>query len=90
MPDVNADMFEATGSSASSFDLLDNKGIHLVRAIDVVSAVAIEQREASLLGMETGQPILQRDRTTWDDQGRLAKWSRAFFKAKSQYDLKLR
>ncbi|NPV77710.1 MAG: GntR family transcriptional regulator [Anaerolineae bacterium] len=90
MPDVTPDMFEATGSAASSFDLMDNKGIHLARAVDIVSAVPVEKREAELLGMVEGQPILQRDRHTWDDQGRLAKWSRAFFKAKSQYEMKLR
>jgi GntR family transcriptional regulator len=90
MPEVNADMFEAKGAAASSFDLLDKSGIHLVKGEDIVSAVAIEKREAGLLNMKEGDPILQRDRTTWDDKGRLAKWSRAFFKAKSQYDLALR
>ncbi len=90
MPDVTPDMFEATGAAASTFDLMDNKGIHLARAVDIVSAVPVEKREAELLGMVEGQPILQRDRHTWDDQGRLAKWSRAFFKAKSQYEMKLR
>lgn len=90
LPDVKQEMFEATGSAASSFDLLDKKGIHLSRAVDVVSAVALEQREAELLNLEIGQPILQRDRHTWDEQGRLAKWSRAFFKAKSQYEMMLR
>lgn len=90
MPDVTPDMFEATGAAASSFDLMDNRGIHLARAVDIVSAIKIEAREAELLGLEAGDPILQRDRTTWDDQGRLAKWSRAFFKASSKYEMSLR
>jgi len=90
MPDVSESMFEATGADASTFDLMDKSGIHLAKAADIVSAVKLEKREAELLDMEEGEPILQRERWTWDDQGRLAKWSRAFFKAKSRYEMNLR
>lgn len=90
IPDVTPEMFEGTGEAASSFDLLDKKGIHLTRAVDIVSAVVVQEREAALLRMKEGEPILQRDRTTWDDRNRLAKWSRALFRAKSQYEMKLR
>lgn len=91
VPGVSKEMFEGKGADQSSFDLLEKKfDIRLTRAVDVVAAVPVGKREAELLGMEEGDPILLRERTTWDERGRLAKWSRAFFKARSQYEMALR
>ncbi|MGQ9594227.1 MAG: GntR family transcriptional regulator [Anaerolineae bacterium] len=91
VPGVTKKMFEGKGADQSSFDLLEKKfGIRLERAVDIVAAVPVGKREAELLAMEEGEPILLRERTTWDEKGRLAKWSRAFFKARSQYELELR
>lgn len=91
VPGVNKEMFMGKGSKQSSFDLLDKQfSIRLMRAIDVVAAVPVRPREAALLAMEEGAPILLRERTTYDDQERLAKWSRAFFKTWSQYEMALR
>jgi len=91
VPGVTKEMFEGKGADQSSFDLLEKKfEIRLTRAVDVVAAVPVGKREADLLEMEEGEPILLRERTTWDEKGRLAKWSRAFFKARSQYEMALR
>lgn len=63
------------------FDLLEKKfDIRLERAVDIAAAVPVGKREAELLAMEEGEPILLRERTTWDEKGRPAKWSRAFLK----------
>lgn len=91
VPGITQEMFEGKGKKQSSFDLLDKQfGIHLMRAVDVVVAVPVRPREARLLHMAAGTPILLRERTTYDDQERLAKWSRAFFKTRSQYEMALR
>ena len=36
--------------------------------------------EASLLGVDTGLPMLLVHRTAWDDDGRIVEWTRSVFR----------
>jgi GntR family transcriptional regulator len=90
MPGVNKEMFESGGAGQSSFSVMQKKyGLTPHRAVDELTVGAIQEREADLLGMEPGTPILLRFRITYSDEGVPIKCSRALWKLKAGYEMSL-
>jgi GntR family transcriptional regulator len=90
MPGVNKEMFESGGAAQSSFSVMQKKyGLKPHRATDELTVTALEEREADLLGMEQGTPILLRFRITYSDEGVPIKCSRALWKLKAGYEMPL-
>jgi GntR family transcriptional regulator len=90
MPGVSKEMFEAGGAGQSSFAVMQKKyGLKPHRAVDELTVTAIQEREAKLLGMERGTPILLRFRITYSDEGTPIKCSRALWKLKAGYEMSL-
>ena len=87
-PGITADMFMGGGAGQSSFKVMQEKfGLKSARAVDEVTVVAIEKREAELLNMEEGTPVLLRFRLTLSDKGVPIKGSRAIYKFKAGYEM---
>ena len=55
-------------------------GIHLASVEDVVETALADPLEASLLGVDTGLPILLVHRTARDADGRVVEWTRSVFR----------
>jgi len=55
-------------------------GIEIAAVEDVVETALADPVEASLLGVDTGLPMLLVHRTGWDDNGRIVEWTRSFFR----------
>lgn len=90
MPGVSKEMFESGGAGQSSFAVMQKKyGLKPHRATDELTVTAIEEREATLLGMEPGTPTLLRFRITYSDEGVPIKCSRALWKLKAGYEMPL-
>jgi GntR family transcriptional regulator len=90
MPGVTKEMFEVGGAGQSSFEVMQKEyGLKPHRAVDELTVVAIEEREASLLGMQSGTPILLRFRITYSEGGVPIKCSRALWKLKAGYEMPL-
>jgi GntR family transcriptional regulator len=90
MPGVTKQMFEIGGAGQSSFEVMQKEyGLKPHRAVDELTVTAIEEREASLLGMEPATPILLRFRITYSDGGVPIKCSRALWKLKAGYEMPL-
>jgi GntR family transcriptional regulator len=90
MPGVSKEMFEKKDAAQSSFDVMQKKfGLKPKRAVDELTVVAVEKREAELLGMEEGTPILLRFRITYSDEDAPIKCSRAVWKFKAGYQMAL-
>lgn len=66
LPGIQRSDFKETGREQSTYYVVQEKfGIPLVKAIDLMSAVPLDEREAKLLGLDTGMPALLRARTTF-------------------------
>ncbi len=90
MPGVTKEMFEVGGAGQSSFEVMQKEyGLKPHRAVDELTVTAIEEREARLLVMEPGTPILLRFRITYSDEGVPIKCSRALWKLKAGYAMPL-
>jgi len=87
-PGMTAEMFTGGGEGQSSFKIMQEKfGLIPHRAVDEVTVAAIEAREAELLDMEAGTPVLLRFRLTLSDKGIPIKGSRAIYKFKAGYEM---
>jgi GntR family transcriptional regulator len=87
-PGANQEMFESKGSGQSSFKVMQEKfGLKSDKAVDEVTVATVEKREADLLGLEVGTPVLMRFRVTLSDKGVPIKGSRAIYKFKAGYEL---
>ena len=87
-PGVTRDVFESKGEGQSSFKVMQEKfGLNSSRAVDEVTVATVEKREAELLGIEAGIPVLIRFRVTLSDTGVPIKGSRAIYKFKAGYEL---
>lgn len=60
--------------------LHDVFGIEIVAVEDVVETALADPVQASLLGVDTGLPMLLVHRTAWDADGRIAEWTRSIFR----------
>ncbi len=87
-PGMTAEMFTGGGEGQSSFKVMQEMfGLVPHRAVDEVTVAAIEAREAELLEMEAGTPVLLRFRLTLSEKGVPIKGSRAIYKFKAGYEL---
>lgn len=87
-PGVTREMFEGGGEEQSSFKVMQDRfGLVPATAIDEVTVVAIEKREAELLELDEGTPVLLRFRVTLSDKGIPIKGSRAIYKFKAGYQV---
>jgi len=90
MPGVTKEMFEQSGSAQSSFEVMQKQyGLVPHRATDELTVVAVEKREAELLGLEEGTPVLLRFRITYSPEGVPIKSSRALWKFRAGYQMDL-
>lgn len=55
-------------------------GIELEAVEDIVETALADPVEASLLGVDTGLPMLLVQRTGWDTDGRIVEWTRSVFR----------
>lgn len=89
-PGISEDMFTESGSGQSSFKVMqDQFGLHSARAEDEVGVVALEAREAELLGLAPGTPVVLRYRVTYSKEGVPIKASRAVWKFWAGYSMEL-
>jgi Transcriptional regulators len=72
----------------SSFKIMEEKyGYKAARATDELRAAALEEREAEILGLEPGLPVLIRFRVARTADGLPIKGSRAIYLFNPQYEL---
>jgi GntR family transcriptional regulator len=89
-PGITQDLFTASGSSQSSFAVMEKKfGLSSDRAQDEVSVVCLEKREADYLKVKPGTPVLERFRVTLSDKGVPIKASRAVWLFHAAYEMSL-
>jgi len=70
-PGLNRNLFNESGMEQSTYYILMNHyNLNINSAIDTVSPVGIEAREAKLLNVEPGQPALLRTRISYSSDGR--------------------
>ncbi len=89
-PGITKEMFEGKGAGQSSFEVMEKKfGLKSEKAEDELTVAAVEKREAELLGLEEGTPVLLRFRITYSDREIPIKCSRAIWKFKAGYQMAL-
>ena len=87
-PGMTKEMFTGSGDKQSSFKIMQEKfNLKPVKAVDEVTVAAVEAREAELLGLECGTPVIIRFRLTLSDQDVPIKGSRAIYRFKAGYEL---
>jgi GntR family transcriptional regulator len=87
-PGITPDLFTESGSGQSSFAVMEQKfGLKSDKAVDEVTVVCLEPREAGHLQVPPGQPVLQRFRVTYSDQGVPIKASRAVWLFRAQFQM---
>jgi GntR family transcriptional regulator len=70
-PGLHAGMFGGAGMAQSTYYvLMQHYGLVVSHAVDTVSPVGVEPREARLLEVEPGHPVLLRTRVSYADDGR--------------------
>jgi GntR family transcriptional regulator len=66
LPGIDRSYFKEKGNEQSTYYMLQEKfNISLVKADDTISPVALEARDAKLLGKEPGMPALRRTRISY-------------------------
>lgn len=89
-PGITEDMFTSGGAGQSSFEVMQKKfGYKSARATDELTTAALEEREAKMLGLAAGTPVLLRFRVTYSNEGVPIKSSRAVWKFKAGYQMDL-
>lgn len=89
-PGISEDMFTSSGSGQSSFEVMQKQfGYKSARATDELTVVPLEPREAEMMDLEPGTPVLLRFRVTYSDEGVPIKSSRAVWKFKAGYEMGL-
>jgi GntR family transcriptional regulator len=68
--DLGADLSRADVERSPFYDLLPLRGVELGRATQTVDAAAVDGRDAPLLGVAPGTPVLLCKRVTFDARGR--------------------
>ena len=68
---LERDMFQETGLEQSTYYVMVKRfGMTITRAEDIIIPVAIEPREAKLLNVASGMPVLLRTRISFNAEGR--------------------
>jgi GntR family transcriptional regulator len=89
-PGISEDMFTGSGAGQSSFEVMEKTfGYKSARATDELTVVPLEEREARLMDLAPGTPVLLRFRVTYSDKGVPIKSSRAVWKFKAGYEMEL-
>lgn len=84
---VTREMFEG---GQSTFKVMQEKfGLVSDKAVDEISVATLEAREAELLGLDPGVPVLIRFRVTLSSAGTPIKGSRAIYLFSPGYELKI-
>ena len=66
VPGIQRSDFAEDGREQSTYHMLDQRfGVRLYRAEDTLEAVALEAKDARLLGVEKGSPVLLRSRVAY-------------------------
>jgi GntR family transcriptional regulator len=87
-PGMTLEMFTGKGDKQSSFNIMQEKfGLIPEKAVDEVTVAAVEPREAKLLNIDPGTPVLIRFRLTISDKGVPIKGSRAIYLFRAGYEL---
>ena len=87
-PGITPELFTEEGSGQSSFAVMEQKfGLKSDKAFDEVTVVCLEKREADLLHVDAGTPVLQRFRVTLSDKGIPIKASRAVWLFRAGYQM---
>lgn len=69
-PGLSRSHFEEEGIGQSTYYVIQTHfGLRLHKAVDTMSAVALEQEDSKLLNMEKGMPALLRTRVTYTAEG---------------------
>lgn len=77
LPGFEAEL-EARGSLYAT--LREAYDINISAAEDHIETALAGARDAEVLDVETGHPLLHVQRTAWDQNGRAAEWTRGFFR----------
>lgn len=84
-PGVTREMYEG---GTSTFKVMQEKFGHVsARGVDELAIATLEEREAELLGLEVGVPVLIRFRVTLNPEGVPIKGSRAIYLFNPGYEL---
>lgn len=87
-PGMTVDMFTGTGEKQSSFKVMQETfGLVPAKAVDELAVATVESREAGLLAIDPGTPVLIRFRLTISDEGLPIKGSRAIYLFRAGYEL---
>ncbi len=90
-PGITPDLFTDEGAAQSSFAVMEKTfGLVSAKAVDEVTVVCLEKREADYLAVEPGTPVLLRFRVTLSDKGIPIKASRAVWKFRAGYEMSLK
>lgn len=80
------EMFEG---GHSTFAVMEERGLIPDTAVDEIAVATLEEREAKLLGLDSGVPVLIRFRVTLSPKGIPIKGSRAIYLFRPGYQLKI-
>lgn len=69
-----------TAVTSSLYDLLDQSGVRPVHAVQKISAINLEAKEADLLGVAEGTAGLRIQRTSFLNTGRVAELTRSIYR----------
>jgi GntR family transcriptional regulator len=87
-PGITQDLFTEEGSGQSSFAVMEKTfGLKSEKAFDEVTVVCLEKREADLLNVDPGTPVLERFRVTISDKGIPIKASRAVWLFRAGFEM---
>jgi GntR family transcriptional regulator len=90
-PGITPELFQDEGAAQSSFAVMEKKfGLVSEKAVDEVTVVCLEEREARYLRLDPGTPVLLRHRVTLSDKQIPIKASRAVWKFRAGYEMSLK
>jgi len=87
-PGITPELFTEEGTGQSSFAVMEKTfGLKSEKAFDEVTVVCLEKREADLLSVDPGSPVLERFRVTISDKGVPIKASRAVWLFRAGFEM---
>ena len=87
-PTLNRSMFGETGYDQSTYFVLNREfNLRIARATDTVSAANLEARDARLLGLPGGSPVLVRTRESFSADGHPVTYATGVYSIKLKFAL---
>jgi len=87
-PTLNRAMFGETGYEQSTYFVLNREvNLRISRATDTVSAANLEARDARLLGLPGGSPVLVRTRVSFSADGQPVTYATGVYSIKLKFAL---